>query len=59
MELICSLIEDCFGSVPEAIDKTCDSLPAEDLRHLAVKVGKIASLADLGLPGGRGGMGRL
>ena len=50
MELICSLIEDRFGPVPEAIRRDLQRLPAEELRRLALKIGKAASLSELGLP---------
>ncbi len=50
IDLICSLIEDRFGSVSEAIRRDLERMPAEQLRRLALKAGTTASLADLGLP---------
>ncbi len=49
-QLICSLIEDRFGEVPEAVQRDLDRLSAEQLRRLALKIGRAVSLADLGLP---------
>jgi hypothetical protein len=51
--LVCSLIEDRFGPVPEAVRRHLEGLPAEELRELVLKIGKAASLADLGLPASR------
>lgn len=53
MELVCSLIEDRFGPVPEAIRRDLQRLPLEQLRRLVLKIGTAASLADLGLPTSR------
>jgi hypothetical protein len=53
-ELVCSLIEDRFGEVPEAVERALERLSAEQLRRLALKIGTAASLADLGLPGSQG-----
>jgi hypothetical protein len=50
MELVCSLIEDRFGPISEAIRQDLERLPMERLRRLAVKIRTAASLADLGLP---------
>ncbi len=50
MELICSLIEDRFGPVSEPIRVALEGLSEDELRHLALKINKAASLTDLGLP---------
>jgi hypothetical protein len=55
VELIASLIEARFGPIPEAISLKLQRLPAEDLRDLALKIAKAASLDDLGLPASEAG----
>ena len=51
MELICALVEDRFGSVPETVRRELEQMPAEQVRHLALKISAADSLADLGLTG--------
>jgi hypothetical protein len=50
LDLVCSLIEERFGPVSEVARRELERLSAEQLRHLALKVGTAGSLADLDLP---------
>jgi len=50
VELVCSLIDDRFGLVPEAVRRYLERRSIEDLRGLAPRIAKAASLVELGLP---------
>jgi len=53
IDMVCSLIEERFGAVPEAVRRDLERLSAEQLRRLASKIGTADSLADLDLPASR------
>lgn len=51
LDMICSVIEERFGSVSADLTGHLEQLPVEELRRLALKIGTASSLAELGLPG--------